>query len=148
MLVFPLLSCLIGNSFYFQAILGMLSAIELDFFQQCYMPLGNLLDTIALLNSSINFLIYYFMSRQFRKTFLKTFGLTWCKWPQRNQNPVANEHELKPLVKPQPSQPQRLIPRPQIIIETTVNKSSGVENVRKNEVDIVLKRTNDPVEQI
>ena len=99
------------------------------------------------------------MSRQFRKTFLKTFGLTWCKWPQKaNPNPVANEHELKPLVKPEPSQPQKLIPRPQIIIEATVNKSStGVENTKKYEtasatpvtpVDFVLKRTTDPVEQI
>ena len=138
----------------------MLSAIKLDFFQACYMPLGNLLDAIALLNSSINFLIYYFMSRQFRKTFLKTFGLTWCKWPQKDSPPVANEHELKPLVKPAATsaQPQKLIPRPQIIIEATVNKSSGVDHAKKNEtvsatpvnnpVDFVLKRTTDPVEQI
>ena len=34
--------------------------------------------TIALLNSSINFVIYYFMSRQFRKTFIEVFGSTCC----------------------------------------------------------------------
>ena len=32
----------------------------------------------ALLNSSINFVIYYFMSRQFRKTFIEVFGSTCC----------------------------------------------------------------------
>lgn len=143
----------------------MLSAIEIDFFHNCYMPLGNLLDAFALLNSSINFLIYYFMSRQFRKTFLQTFGLTWCKCPQkeRENGLVANEHELKPLVKPPvpqvpPPQQQRLIPRPQIIIEASVNKSaSGVDNnaasvyerQKNNEgADFVLKRTTDPIEQI
>ena len=145
----------------------MLSAIEIDFFHNCYMPLGNLLDAFALLNSSINFLIYYFMSRQFRKTFLQTFGLTWCKCPQkeRENGLVANEHELKPLVKPpavpqphQQPQTQRLIPRPQIIIEASVNKSTGVDNnaascyerQKNNEggADFVLKRTTDPIEQI
>ena len=34
--------------------------------------------SIALLNSSINFVIYYFMSRQFRKTFIEVFGSTCC----------------------------------------------------------------------
>lgn len=141
----------------------MLSAIEIDFFHNCYMPLGNLLDAFALLNSSINFLIYYFMSRQFRKTFLQTFGLTWCKCPQKEENLGANEHELKPLVKPsthalppQPSQQptQKLIPRPQIIIEASVNKSAEVVDnnatgsIEKKNEGFILKRTTDPIQQI
>ncbi len=106
----------------FQAILGMLSAIDTDFFKKCYQPLGNLMDNIALLNSSVNFVIYYFMSRQFRKTFVETFRLTWCKCPglgkpDTPQGPGPNKnrarsargapgtgasrrhnHELKPLI--------------------------------------------------
>ena len=53
----------------------MLSAFEKQFFNKCYYPLGDLNDDMALLNSSINFLIYYFMSKQFRKNFLETFKL-------------------------------------------------------------------------
>lgn len=64
-----------------QAILGMLSATMDGFFEKCYSPLGDLMDDMALINSSINFVIYYFMSTQFRKTFVKMFGLTWCRCP-------------------------------------------------------------------
>jgi hypothetical protein len=46
-----------------------------EFFYKCYSPLGDLMDDIALVNSSINFIIYALMSKQFRKTFLETFGL-------------------------------------------------------------------------
>lgn len=65
------------------------------------------MDDIALFNSSINFLIYYFMSRQFRKNFIETFGLTWCnKCHDRLQRPDPAEdqpkgdaHEMRPLMK-------------------------------------------------
>ena len=60
----------------FQATLGMFSAFEEEFFKQCYYPLGDLMDDMALANSSINFFIYYFMSKQFRKNFLEAFRLT------------------------------------------------------------------------
>ncbi len=63
--------------FSFQGILGMLSTINDSFFYKCYNPLGDLMDDIALMNSSINFIVYYLMSKQFRKTFLETFGLVW-----------------------------------------------------------------------
>ena len=62
-------------SIFLQGILGMLSTINDSFFFKCYQPLGDLMDDIALINSSINFIIYSFMSKQFRKTFLETFGL-------------------------------------------------------------------------
>lgn len=84
-----------------QAILGMLSAFNLDFFKHCYTPLGTTMDDIALLNSSINFIIYYFMSKQFRKTFHETFGLTWCKCPtsfSRNHSINSRQYtEMKPI---------------------------------------------------
>ena len=144
----------------FQAILGMLSAIKLEFFHACYMPLGDLMDDIALLNSSINFVIYYFMSRQFRKNFLQTFGLTWCQNCTQD-NAAANqllkkdEHEMRPLMGPK-SQGQPLVPRrPQIIIGDhqtamveSLPDSPQVMQVTEKSANYVLKRTNEPSQQI
>lgn len=77
----------------FQAILGMLSAFEKQFFNKCYYPLGDLNDDMALLNSSINFLIYYFMSKQFRKNFLETFKLSKaCSNASRTVNSFCRKH--------------------------------------------------------
>lgn len=84
-----------------QGILGLLSALlEKQFFMNCYLKLGeqrwgidercrvlselfmsvlyvcltgDFLDLLALLNSSINFILYCSMSRQFRLTFAKLF---------------------------------------------------------------------------
>ena len=66
--------------FFSQGILGMLSAFSanLYFFNKCYIPLADLMDCLALINSTINFLIYYFMSKQFRKTFNEMFGVAKC----------------------------------------------------------------------
>ncbi len=36
------------------------------------------MDAAALINSSINFIFYCVMSKQFRKTFVATFHLQWC----------------------------------------------------------------------
>nr|XP_040569440.1 G-protein coupled receptor dmsr-1-like [Lepeophtheirus salmonis] len=58
-----------------QGILGMLSAVYGDqFFRDCYLPLGDVMDAMALINSSINFILYCAMSQQFRKTFIQTFN--------------------------------------------------------------------------
>lgn len=62
-----------------QGIFGLLSAVNgLKFFHQCYNPLGDFMDAMALINSAINFILYCFMSKQFRKTFVETFRLQWC----------------------------------------------------------------------
>ena len=58
--IFILLSIIMGNNFYDDA----------------YMPLGDLFDIIALINNSINFLLYCSMSRAFRNTFCNIF---FCK---------------------------------------------------------------------
>ena len=77
----------------FQAILGMLSAFEMEFFHNCYYPLGDLNDDMALLNSAINFLIYYFMSKQFRKNFLETFKLSrTCRNAKRTLTNFCRNH--------------------------------------------------------
>jgi len=55
-------------------ILGLLSGTLGDnFFTEVYTPLGEVLDILALVNSSINFILYCSMSSVFRQTFCKLF---------------------------------------------------------------------------
>ncbi|KAI0230162.1 Sex peptide receptor, partial [Lamellibrachia satsuma] len=56
-----------------QGILTLCSIFIVDFFNDVYWPLGDLLDIMALLNNSINFILYCTMSRQFRNTFTHIF---------------------------------------------------------------------------
>ena len=46
-----------------------------EFFISCYTPLGEMMDMMALTNCMVNFILYCTMSRQFRITFKKIFGL-------------------------------------------------------------------------
>ncbi|QQP36286.1 Uncharacterized protein FKW44_021336, partial [Caligus rogercresseyi] len=70
-------------------ILGMLSAIYGDkFFKDCYRPLGDVMDAMALINSAINFILYCFMSKQFRKTFVETFG---CRGDSEEAKPPGQK---------------------------------------------------------
>lgn len=53
-----------------QGILGLLSGLMgWCFFTRCYNLFGDMMDFLALLNGSINFVLYCSMSRQFRQTF-------------------------------------------------------------------------------
>ncbi|XP_070508000.1 G-protein coupled receptor dmsr-1-like [Chironomus tepperi] len=71
-----------------QGILGLMSAVlHQDFYLHCYQKLGDLMDFLALLNSSINFILYCSMSRQFRDAFTKIF-LPRCL--VRTQRRIAN----------------------------------------------------------
>ncbi|XP_050310205.1 G-protein coupled receptor dmsr-1-like [Anthonomus grandis grandis] len=57
-----------------QAIMGLLMATKgQQFEKECYRPLGDLMDILALTNSGINFILYCTMSRQFRITFKEIF---------------------------------------------------------------------------
>jgi hypothetical protein len=57
-----------------QGIMGLFSALlHHHFYTYCYQKLGDLMDFLALLNSSINFILYCTMSRQFRETFTQIF---------------------------------------------------------------------------
>ncbi|XP_052082902.1 G-protein coupled receptor dmsr-1-like [Mytilus californianus] len=56
-----------------QGILSVLSGLIDEFFHNVYMPLGDLLDIMTLLNNGINFVLYCTMSKQFRETFIKIF---------------------------------------------------------------------------
>lgn len=56
-----------------QGVLALLSGILPGFFDGVYMPLGDAMDIVALINNAINFTLYCCMSKQFRLTFLRLF---------------------------------------------------------------------------
>lgn len=69
-----------------QGVLVVLSGSVDGFFLNVYLLLGDMLDIIALLNNSINFVLYCTMSQQFRDTFVNLFKLPFGKKkPPRNQ---------------------------------------------------------------
>lgn len=54
-------------------ILLIICAIKNDYYEKLYFPLGDLLDVLVLINGSINFFLYCFMSSQFRDKFKQLF---------------------------------------------------------------------------
>jgi len=62
-----------------QGVLTLCSIFIPNFFADVYWPLGDVLDIAALLNNSINFVLYCTMSRQFRETFVDTFLGESCR---------------------------------------------------------------------
>ncbi|KAF5307925.1 hypothetical protein FQR65_LT06492 [Abscondita terminalis] len=81
-----------------QAILGLLSvSIGSQFEKQCYNPLGDLMDILALTNSAINFILYCTMSRQFRSAFQEAFRPKLLnRWVPINQHsPELNGAETQ-----------------------------------------------------
>jgi Serpentine type 7TM GPCR chemoreceptor Srw. len=72
-----------------QGILGLLSVcFGENFFKNCYLKSGEVMDILALINSAINFILYCAMSRQFRSTFSALFRPSmldrWLLVPQHN----------------------------------------------------------------
>ncbi|KAK2168176.1 hypothetical protein NP493_1238g00000 [Ridgeia piscesae] len=56
-----------------QGIMSLLSGILPSFVDEVYGPLGDIMDIFVLINTSVNFVLYCTMSRDFRKTFCYTF---------------------------------------------------------------------------
>ncbi|XP_069112217.1 G-protein coupled receptor dmsr-1-like [Argopecten irradians] len=56
-----------------QGILILASALVSGFYDNVYMPLGDLMDFIALVNNAINFVLYCIMSQQFRQRFIDMY---------------------------------------------------------------------------
>ncbi|XP_064630006.1 G-protein coupled receptor dmsr-1-like isoform X2 [Lineus longissimus] len=56
-----------------QGIITLLNSFDEKWYRDVYLPLGDLWDIMALLNNSINFVLYCTMSRVFRDTFVKVF---------------------------------------------------------------------------
>lgn len=58
-----------------QGVLSILSGLLPHFVTEIYVPLGDVIDILTLVNNGINFLLYCAMSKQFRDTFLTIFRL-------------------------------------------------------------------------
>lgn len=56
-----------------QGFLQLLGGVVDGFFNNIYGPLGDVMDTLALFNNGINFVLYCTMSKSFRDTFIKIF---------------------------------------------------------------------------
>lgn len=56
-----------------QFVLIIFSLLDQQFYENIYIPLGDLLEVIVLFFSMINFLLYCFMSKSFRSNFLSYF---------------------------------------------------------------------------
>ena len=56
-----------------QGLIALASGINMDIFKNVYVPLGDIMDILVLVNSAVNFMLYCTMSRQFRDTFKMVF---------------------------------------------------------------------------
>nr|AKQ63012.1 orphan G-protein coupled receptor 16 [Platynereis dumerilii] len=54
-------------------ILALLCGLLPGFFEAVYVPLGDVMDIVALINNAVNFTLYCSMSKQFRETFIRLF---------------------------------------------------------------------------
>ncbi|XP_034243016.1 sex peptide receptor-like [Thrips palmi] len=73
-----------------QGVLGLMSGIlGRCFFRRCYQLFGEALDLLALLNGSINFILYCAMSRQYRQTFRQLFVAPWAFKGSNNASPAS-----------------------------------------------------------
>jgi len=85
-------------------ILGMLSAIlGKQFFIECYNPVGEIMDMMALTNSAVNFILYCLMSSQFRSSGKKILGIR-SKQAMTNIRKMSVRVEKYPLPKRNQSQ--------------------------------------------
>ena len=79
-----------------QGILAFLSGVDTNIFYNVYVPLGDVFDITVLVNSSVNFILYCIMSRQFRKTFsdvfLSCFRVRVAKMANGVQYSTINSH--------------------------------------------------------
>ena len=83
----------------YQGIMGILSGILGNkFFIYCYTPLGELMDMLVLINCMVNFILYCIMSRQFRITFRKIFGIQKSVICLRNTSSGNNQSPVENIV--------------------------------------------------
>ncbi|XP_052820460.1 G-protein coupled receptor dmsr-1-like [Mya arenaria] len=64
-----------------------------DFFEKIYIPLGDAMDIIALINSSVNFVLYCTMSQEFRRTFIRLV-CAFFRVKQQQQRTSLHTHAL------------------------------------------------------
>ena len=66
-----------------QGILIVLSITIPNIFDHIYVPLGDLMDILALVNNAINFVLYCSMSQKFRHTFIEVYCSCLCVRPEK-----------------------------------------------------------------
>ncbi|KAK7093269.1 G-protein coupled receptor dmsr-1-like [Littorina saxatilis] len=69
-----------------QSVLVILCVAVKDFFRDVYMPLSDIIDVFALINSAINFGMYCTMSRQFRTTLTESIDHCLASCKKKNQH--------------------------------------------------------------
>ena len=97
----------------YQGIMGILSGILGNkFFIYCYTPLGELMDMLVLINCMVNFILYCIMSRQFRITFRKIFGIQKSVICLRNTSSGNNQSPVENILTEKYFLVRTLTPRP------------------------------------
>ena len=74
-----------------QGVLIVLSATKEGFFNTVYLPLGDVMDIMALVNNAVNFVLYCSMSTKFRQTFLCLYCR--CRPYRADDSPPGDEPE-------------------------------------------------------
>ncbi|KAH8296259.1 hypothetical protein KR054_003809, partial [Drosophila jambulina] len=112
-----------------QGIMGLLNALLGDaFLVQCYLRLSDLMDILALINSSINFILYCSMSKQFRTTFTLLFRPKFLdKWLPVAQDEVAAARAERSAVAP--TVVEKGMRNPQVVTATTTTNITQVTNL-------------------
>lgn len=77
-----------------QGILIVLSLFKHGFFWQVYIPLGDVMDILALVNNAINFVLYCSMNREFRRTLVRIYCSRGMKHYRTHVNTNCTGTEL------------------------------------------------------
>ncbi|CAH1796830.1 unnamed protein product [Owenia fusiformis] len=87
-----------------QGILSLISGLNPSFFDNIYVPLGDIMDIVALINFGINFVLYCSMSKSFRDCFVKIFCAIDPSLVERigNSRGISSKcqigsHQMRPL---------------------------------------------------
>ncbi|XP_033724687.1 sex peptide receptor-like [Pecten maximus] len=78
-----------------QGILILLSLFLKGFFEHVYIPLGDAMDIIALINNAINFLLYCTMSSDFRKTLVQMVCQLRKRKPKTRELPIPAQNRVR-----------------------------------------------------
>ncbi|KAH8278273.1 hypothetical protein KR044_009432 [Drosophila immigrans] len=118
-----------------QGIMGLLNVLLGDaFLMECYLRLSDLMDVLALINSSINFILYCSMSKQFRSTFTLLFRPKFLdKWLPVAQDELAATRAdgLRSVVAAAPDNcHQAMHKQPQVVtLAATTTSATQVTNL-------------------
>lgn len=99
-----------------------LSFLGKDFFSNVYNNFGEIMDMLALINSAVNFVLYCFMSAQFRKTFSQLFCIRWTERISQSGSTLNANGNRRHLGRPEPTFATELLCT---YNETETRKKSG-----------------------